>query len=277
MTDTRPSKNCFSKPSFDLRSEAQAQFEKTARAAGYDPDDRWIGGYVDYEWHHLRLLLASYELDVQNKKVLEFGCNVGGSAIVLAALGAEVTAIDNDPEMVRIARANADRHGFSSRVAVLLQDRGAPLPLPKASFDLVIANSVLEYVDRADLARVIEELHRILSPKGQFLVCGTASRLAPREVHSRRWLVNYIPRAFDRLFGSEIQRGLNPFQLCKALRGKFFVANLEGWERARYAIHQRSSWPVRMISAQAARLKITPGWLSPNIELLLQKQTRPVV
>ncbi len=50
------------KPQPDLRSVAQNKFEEAVRAAGLDPEDKWIGGYFDYEWTHLRPLLYAYDL-----------------------------------------------------------------------------------------------------------------------------------------------------------------------------------------------------------------------
>lgn len=258
-------------PSFDPDSQSHALFIEAARASGLDPDDPWIGGYVDYEWSHLRHLLTSYELDVRNRKVLEFGCNVGGSAIVLAALGARVTALDADPAMLRIARANFARYGLSDEIALLSVDEGAPLPLPDESQDIVIANSVLEYVRPEELGMVIGELHRILRPGGKLLICGTASRIAPREIHSRRWLVNYVPQFFDRFTGRTRQRGLNPFRLARALRGRFAIDNGDEWLRARIAVHGSSSYLARLISFVAGLFGVSAGWFSPNMEMLARK------
>ncbi|HCW52131.1 MAG TPA: hypothetical protein DGR79_08765, partial [Clostridiales bacterium] len=43
------------------------------------------------------------------RRVLDVGCATGGYALALADMGFRVTGVDLDPEMVRLARANAAR------------------------------------------------------------------------------------------------------------------------------------------------------------------------
>jgi SAM-dependent methyltransferase len=255
-------------PAVDPASAAQAAFERAVRAAGLDPADRWVGGYADYEWRHLRRLLEAYRIDISGRDVFELGFNVGGSSVVLAALGARVQGADIDPVMPPVAAANLARHGFDDGGLVHVADTRS-LPCEPRSFDFVLANSVLEYVDPAHLGGVIAELHRILKPGGRMLICGTASRLSPREGHSRRWLVNYWPRGFDRLTGSTVQRGLSPLALARALRDRFDVVGQGGWGQARRAIHGRLSPAARLVAAAGTLTGIGPGWLAPYIELSL--------
>lgn len=252
-------------PPVEPGGAAQQRFEAAARAAGMDPHDRWVGGYAVYEWDHLRLALRAYAIDVAQRDVLEMGCNVGGSSVVLAALGARLRGIDVDPLMPPIAMANLERHGLTGEIDLV--EAGAPLPFAGAAFDIVIANSVLEYVEPALLAAVIAELHRVLRPGGRLFLCGTASRLALRERHSGRWLVNFLPTAVDRLVGKPFQRGLAPWRLAAALSGRFAQIDSGAWIAARRAIHGRTSFPIRAYAALGRRA----GWLAPHIELLLRK------
>jgi len=261
MTPTRPRVN--------LDSAAQRRFEAMAHAAGHDPADRWVGGYADYEWDHLRPALAAYAIDVAARDVLEFGCNVGGSAVVLAALGARVQGVDIDPLLVAIADANLARHGLDG--AVHRVGAGRALPFADASFDLILANSVLEYVDPAGLDAVIADLHRLLRPNGLLYICGTANRLALRERHSGRWLVNLLPRAIDRVTGRRLQRGLAPWRLARALRGHFTVERNEAWLAARRAIHGTASLTIRTCALLGRLSGRAPGWIAPYIELLLRR------
>jgi SAM-dependent methyltransferase len=227
----------------DRDSAAQRRFENAASVAGYDPDDRWVDGYARYEWDHLRPVLAAYGIEVAGRDVLEFGCNVGGSTVVLAALGATLSAVDIDPLLTPITEANLARHGLTGTIR--LARPGEALPFIDASFDLVLANSVLEYVEPDRLETAIAELHRLLRPDGLLFICGTASRLALRERHSGRWLVNYLPRAVDRLAGRPLQRGLAPWRLARLLKGRFIDISGCHWLAARQAIHKRTSWPLR--------------------------------
>lgn len=259
-------------PVADSSSPAQSEFEAAARTAGYDPADPWIGGYTDYEWDHLRLLLDTYGIKAGNARVLEFGCNVGASSIVMAALGARVDAIDVDPSMIRIARANVARHKADEDINIQHSEDTRNLPYGDATFDLILANSVLEYVPTNQLDAIIADLARVLKPGGQMLICGTASRLAPQEVHSRRWLVNYVPKFLDRLiYGKAAQRGLSPLLLSRVIKGRFVDASGNRWAEGRKHIHGKLSLPMRVVCALAGVMGTTPGWLGPNIELLLKR------
>lgn len=247
-------------------------FRDVARDLGLDPDDRWVGGYVDYEWDHLRPVLAAYGIDPAGLTALEFGCNYGASGIVLSRLGAEVTGVDVDPDNVRLAAANVALHDVESAMSVLHVADTRTMPFADGQFDLVIANSVLEYVAPDQLDAVMAEIHRVMKPGGQMLVLGTASRMAPREVHSHRWLVNYVPRAVDRMLGTDWQRGLSPLLLSRALKNRFDVVSPDSWLAARKAVHGTPSLPVRLVDRLGRTAGIAPGWLGPNIELLLRRR-----
>ena len=191
----------------------------------------------------------------------------GEPGIVLARLGAQVTGVDVDAANVRLAQANIMLHGVEQAMAALHVPDTRTMPFDGESFDLVVANSVLEYVAPDQLDAVMGELHRVMRPGGQLLVLGTASRLAPREVHSRRWLANYVPRAVR----PDWQRGLSPWHFARTLAGRFEVTSPDSWLAARRAVHGHASLPMRAVAALGKVSGLAPGWLSPNIEVLLRR------
>ncbi len=258
-------------PKADTSCAAQIEFDAAARAAGYDPNNKWVGGYAEYEWEHLRRLIEAYGIDLRGKRVLEFGCNVGASTVVLTAMGAIVTAVDVAADMIRIARANVERYGMKADIHLV--DDTRTLPFDAGQFDFILANSVLEYVQTDHLPDIIKEMHRVAASDASMLICGTASRLSPKEVHSGRWFVNYIPKRFDTLlYGKpDAQRGLSPLHLARSLKGKFTDITGNAWGRGRIAIHGRMSFPVRVVVKLAHFIAISPGWLSPNMEMLLRR------
>ena len=71
-----------------------------------DPDKRWVGGYVDYEERHLAPLLGAYGLDLAGQRIVELGCHIGASAVVMARMGGTVTGLDIDPAAISVAHAN---------------------------------------------------------------------------------------------------------------------------------------------------------------------------
>lgn len=255
---------------------AQERFAAKARALGLDPADAWVGGYVDYEWKMLRPVLRGYEVDLRGLEVLEFGCNYGASSIVMARLGASVCGVDVDPAAVDLARCNAARYGHSDIVLRHVPDT-RHLPFADARFDFILCNSVLEYVRPEQLAGIVGELRRVLRPGGRLLVTGTSSRLSPKEVHSGRWLVNYLPRRVDSWLGRCLQRGLSPLRLHRLVRDGFgdedSMVGGRYWMAARAAMRGGGPAParVRAVAALARRLGIGPGWLTPNISVMLRR------
>jgi SAM-dependent methyltransferase len=249
-------------------------FNRQARQLGLRPADKWIGGYVDYEWDHLRHVLAALPVAPAGLKVLEFGCNVGASAILFAHLGAHVTAVDIDPDWLDLARLNARRFGCAGIAFDCVPD-SRTLPYADGQFDLIACNSVLEYVAPAELSAVQRELDRVLRPGGMILLTGTSNRLWPREGHSHRWLVNYLPRRMDRFFAQAPVRGMSPWRARHGFGPHY--ENLDHprmdacFARSRLAMG-RSRLRLRLQLGIAALLRVGPGLLGPNISCLLKKK-----
>lgn len=245
-----------------------AAFRSAALKAGLDPDDRWVGGYVEYEWRHLRHVLAAYDAIPGGQRMLELGCNIGGSSIVCAALGAHVEAVDVDPGFVSVAQANVRLHALEAAIRAQAVPDTRSLPFADAAFDFALANSVLEYVHHTQLPGVLAELARVVKPGGRLLICGTSNRLAPREMHSRRWLVNYVPRRLAPV----PMRGIAPWRLARLLAPHFRVVERNRWLDARRAVHGHASPAKRALATLADGLGIAPGWLSPSIEILVERR-----
>ena len=80
-----------------------------------------------------------HRLDVApGQRVLEVGAGTGYNAALLAALGAEVTSIENQPEVADAARAHLAAAGLAAEV--LTGDGASPPPGP---FDRVIVTAGL--------------------------------------------------------------------------------------------------------------------------------------
>jgi len=107
-----------------------------------------------------RLALVALE----PRTVLDLGCGTGQGARELRRRfpRARVIALDLAPGMLRAAR----RHrGLLRRFERVCAD-AARLPLATASIDLVFSNLMLQWCD--DLAAVLGEVRRVLSPGGFF-------------------------------------------------------------------------------------------------------------
>ncbi|MCB0164997.1 MAG: methyltransferase domain-containing protein [Anaerolineae bacterium] len=98
--------------------------------------------------------------------VLDVGCGTGRHALQLARQGVAVTAIDQSPHMLAVARQAADRDELSIDFQCRSLEDG--LPFEACQFDLLVCALMLCHVP--DLAGAIQEFHRVLQPGGHLLI-----------------------------------------------------------------------------------------------------------
>ena len=113
--------------------------------------------------------------DASVRRVLDLGAGTGVLAARALALGAEVTAVDPDPEMLAIAARTAP--------SVTLVQAGLPaLPLPDDGHDAVLANFVVNHLP--DPRAGLREIARVTAPGGRAVVTIWPSG---QNVQSRLW------------------------------------------------------------------------------------------
>lgn len=144
-------------------------------------------------------------------RIVDIGTGSGNLAIAVAKNhpGAQVTAIDQSPEALAVARRNAEKHGVSQRVRFLEGDLFSPVAAE--TFDFVISNppyiahedldklppGVRDYEPRVALDggpggyavfdRLIAEARRHLVPDGYLIV----EIGAPQEKPAREGIAGY--------------------------------------------------------------------------------------
>ena len=153
--------------------------------------------------HHLRTLIPPVQayMGPGIRRVLDFGCGSGGSAIALALAypGVRCCGTDVDSDEIEIARERARLYGVADRCEFEHVAANRPLPFSDGSFDLCLCSSVLEYViDKSARRFCVQEMVRLLAPGG-LMVVSAPNRLYPFEVHSwwrgkPNWGWNYFPR-----------------------------------------------------------------------------------
>ena len=105
----------------------------------------------------------------QPERVLEVGCAIGYSSILMAKNlpdSSKITTIEYDNEMVRIARENINRAGFAEKISVIEADAKDYLPYidDDESFDLIFLDG-----PKAHYIYMLDDSVRLLK-KGGILV-----------------------------------------------------------------------------------------------------------
>lgn len=114
--------------------------------------------------------------------VLDLGCGAGRHSFEVHRRGADVVAVDRDPDEVAatqgwLAAIDAEQPELTGATGPLVGD-ALRLPFADATFDVVVAAEILEHIhdDRA----AMDELHRVLRPGGRAAV--TVPRFGPELV-----------------------------------------------------------------------------------------------
>ena len=124
--------------------------------------------------HHetTQLALEALEtLDLQGKFVLDVGSGSGILAIAADQLGAkEVLGIDNDPQTIPIAKANAQQNNSKAKFELSKLDS----KVVDNSVDVLVANLFAELH-----VELVSEYKRALKDDGVLIVTGILAELAP--------------------------------------------------------------------------------------------------
>jgi len=121
----------------------------------------------------LRDRIARIPRQNKGRRLLEIGAAAGCLTIGLEEAGYECIGIEPDAHARQMAQELAAALG---RTCLVLEGRAEKIPFPDRSFEVVVANSVLEHV--SDIDACFQEISRILVPSGIFWF-ETASSMSP--------------------------------------------------------------------------------------------------
>lgn len=224
----------------DTYRRVQAQFGRTA-----DAYVRSTGHAKGAELTQMVELAESSLGSLQNRTVLDVATGGGHTALAFARAGAQVTATDLTPEMVRAAQvfvhANLDADGGEGvRFATAPAEN---LPFAASSFDLVTCRIAAHHF--ADPERFVQEVVRVLKPGGLLLLVDNVAPEQPeladvmnhverqrdpshvRAYSVRQWVVWFAEAGLDALHLSRwwtykpyrewMARARTPADVCEAL------------------------------------------------------------
>lgn len=104
---------------------------------------------------------------VQPCRAIDMGCGAGNYAIYLAEGGFEVTGVDFSPTAINIARENADEKGVKCNF--LVADVLDGLDEFNQTWDFAFEWGLLHHIFPEQRPKYVENVHRILNPKGKYL------------------------------------------------------------------------------------------------------------
>jgi SAM-dependent methyltransferase len=101
--------------------------------------------------------------DLRGRRLLDVGAGLGESSVYFALRGAEVTAVDISPGMVRCAVALGQLHGV--KIDGVVQS-GEELNVPANYYDIVYVANTIHHVTDKD--RLFGQIRQALKPGGRF-------------------------------------------------------------------------------------------------------------
>ncbi len=116
---------------------------------------------------------------VNEKKVLDLGCNTGYGTGILAGVAKNVVGVDVSERAISTAKKRYRHPG----IAFCLTD-GKRLPFENSAFDVIVSCQVIEHTVNDDL--YLGELKRVLSPAGM-AVFTTPNALLRLDPGMRPW------------------------------------------------------------------------------------------
>ncbi len=108
--------------------------------------------------------------DLKNKKVLDVGAGTGRLSLRLAEKGADVTALDVSPEILKILKKK------NSQIKTIVATAES-LPFPDNSFNIITGTFLIVHLK--ELKYFFQEAHRVLKPNGILAITNINQKSPP--------------------------------------------------------------------------------------------------
>ena len=109
-----------------------------------------------------QLFLRDLEIN-PDAKILDLCCGAGQATRELVKHSQNVTGLDASPIAIRRAKQNVPQ-------AKYVESFAEKMPFSDRQFDLVITNTAMHEMDTEQLQQIIQEVNRVLTPAGQFII-----------------------------------------------------------------------------------------------------------
>lgn len=198
----------------------------------------------------LRLLKKQYDFRVEDKRILDFACGTGRLAIDLAQRGATVSGFDISGIAIEQARKMAHEHGLRIDLKQFEWNARATIDEREAYFDGVIMNMAFHLFDAAGRTHGLQEIHRILRPRG-FVVIRTLA--VEGDSNAKQLLVDHpSPQDPGSYRMPDMKHDEHPFSRTELMElfgatGNWTVVHIQkvtGHPRFNGKIYKRQYWEV---------------------------------
>lgn len=195
--------------------------------------DRWREDRLWQEDHQTARLRAitRHTRNLTGTRVLDIGSGMGGFLVAATLNGMSALGVEPSAAYCRITRLRGLRYGVA---AAVVRGVGEALPCPDASFDIVLAQDILEHVRDPDAT--MREIRRVLAPGGVALVT-VINRLAWRDPHYHLFGINWLPRAIAERIIERIGRSKHAARFSDNQRlGDMYYDTFAGFRRRARAL-----------------------------------------
>lgn len=145
--------------------------------------DRFSGAFYDKSSRGRLWSPFWKSTQLQDTRILDYGCGDGGFSIILARRGARVYGVDISAGLISRARAAAASSGLDGNAPQFITGDAQRLPFADAKFDFVVGNGALHHLD---LDQAYAEIARVLRPGG------TAVFMEPMYSHPLLWALRKL-------------------------------------------------------------------------------------
>jgi len=125
----------------------------------------FIQKYIVRDVRYKSLLIAQAAIR-PGQRVLDLGCGTGTLAVMakLAQPSAEVSGLDADPDMLKVAKYKSTLQKVSVNFDIGFTNN---LPYPDEYFDRVLSSIMIHHLKTPDKIKTSQEVYRVLKPGGQ--------------------------------------------------------------------------------------------------------------
>lgn len=135
-----------------------------------------------YWWNGNHKIQHMLQTQGGGRRILDIGCGDGASLIELKRRGFDVYGIEADENVAVV------RDAFKLPIHIgMIED----CPFPERSFDLIIANQVIEHI--VDLDSFIKHIQKFLAPHGRVIISTPNGNSVYRKIFGKKWAHWHIP------------------------------------------------------------------------------------